>query len=130
MVEAATKNCAAPQPPAPPAAGPNFDALAISLTAQSNAISHEALWLTALGIIIAVVAIIGGIAWAKHVRSSAKDAAREAAEEEIKKIAPDIMNAWLTTEGLAALRQASQMAQPTTTTEDVADDIASRAGDE
>lgn len=62
---------------APP---PNFDALAVSIGAQGNAIAMQANWLTCGSIILALVAIIAGFAWGKIVTATAEREAREAAQ--------------------------------------------------
>jgi len=109
MVEAASKSCVASANAVAPGAiqaTPDWNAIATGLAMQANAISVTAA-------VLAIFALITAIAWAIFVRKSAKDEARKAAEEEMKKEAPNIINQWLTTEGIAIMRQALQMAQPT-----------------
>lgn len=123
LVEAASKVCVpAPVKEAPQ---PHWDALAVSLASQANAISVSAA-------ILGGLALISAVGWAIFVRASAKEEARKAAEEEVRKEAPAIIDAWLSTEGLAVMRQAAQLAQPSPTISslDTSNAVAAAAGDE
>jgi hypothetical protein len=85
MVSEAAKQCAAPT--SAPTPGPNFDALAASLAAQANAIASQSSWLTFGGVLLAVVALIAGVAWGRHVATTAKMEARRVSEREARKVA-------------------------------------------
>lgn len=60
---------------------PDFDALATALTSQSNEIMAQALWVTAGGVIIALIAIVAGIWWAVWIKLHAQAEARRMAGE-------------------------------------------------
>jgi hypothetical protein len=62
----------------PEQANPNWDAVAVSLTSQSNAIAFGA-------IVLAVIVAIAGVAWGRMITMNAEREAREMAEKEVKK---------------------------------------------
>jgi len=98
MVEAATRPC---QPlPAPPAeaVNPNWDSVAVSLTSQANAIAFGSL-------VLAVAAVLAGIAWGRIIGLQAKREARQVAEQEMEK--------WLKDEGIPMLRREISQFQQT-----------------
>jgi hypothetical protein len=78
-----------------------------------------------------IVAFLAALGWGYFIRHWAKEEARKAAKEEVELVAEGIMNEWLTTTGMALLRQASQMSQPATANgqADVANEIAANADD-
>ncbi|GAA0771245.1 hypothetical protein [Brevundimonas aurantiaca] len=90
MVEAATRPCQPLPAPPPEAANPNWDAVAVSLTSQANAISIGAAAL-------AVGALLGGIAWGRIIGRQAEREARQVAEQEVEK--------WIKDEGIPMLRR-------------------------
>jgi hypothetical protein len=85
IVEAAVRSCepVASVPPSQPDA--NWDAMAVALTSQANAVAWGA-------VIIAVIIAIAGIAWGRIIAMNAEQEARETAEKEVKK--------WLQDDGL------------------------------
>lgn len=91
LVEAAAQSCTikaaatvSASPAQVPSAEPNWDAMATSLSVLGAAIGVG-------GAVLAVIALVAGIAWAKLVRG----AAREIAREESRKCAEEHMKKWL-----------------------------------
>jgi hypothetical protein len=78
---------------------------------------------TVVAILIALGTIFVGIQWGKTIAREAKDEAAKAARDEVGRLAEPIIDRWLTTEGVAALRQAAQMTQPAGA-DDAANEIA------
>lgn len=94
IVEAATRSCQPAASIPPSASSPNWDAMAIALTSQSNAVAWGA-------VVLAVIVTLAGIAWGKIITINAEREAREMAEKEVKK--------WLQDEGLPlVLREANE----------------------
>lgn len=122
MVEAATHSCQ-PMISVPPNQGnPNWDALAVSLTSQSNAIAWGA-------VILAVIVAVAGIAWGRIITMNAEQEARReaqtAAESEAVK--------WLAEEGLPFIRREMEewkktFPQETTISEPDIDEMVAAAG--
>lgn len=94
MVEAATRSCQPMISVPPEQANPNWDAIAVALTSQSNAIAWGAV---VLGVIVAVV----GWAWAKTIAADAEREAREMA----KSCAEAYIAKWLADEAPGIIRQ-------------------------
>lgn len=118
MVEAATKSCVA----APQQAGdPNWDAMATSFSSLSLAFT----WGT---IILAVIALIGAIAWGWFVKGWAEKEARIEAE----KCATATINEWLSKEAPQIIRRHVEYLNDTSVgkTDDgkAADEIGEAAG--
>jgi len=78
LVEGAADHCASLQANATP---PNFDALATSMAAQSNAIAAQSNYLTLGSLVLGAIALVGVISWAYFVKAWAETAAREAVDE-------------------------------------------------
>jgi hypothetical protein len=94
FVESAARSCQ-PLVTAPPeAAHPNWDAIAVSLTSQSNAIA----WGSA---VLATIFAVAGFAWAKVV---ARDAEREA-RDMAKTCAEAYIGKWLAQEAPGIIRE-------------------------
>lgn len=93
VVEAASQSCQASAAPQVAPANPNWDAIAVSLTSQSNSIAFGAVVLTA-------IFAIAGLAWGQIITRNAEREAREMAEKEAKK--------WLSEEGIPFLRREMQ----------------------
>lgn len=83
MVESATRSCQPLISVPPEAAHPNWDAIAVSLTSQSNAIAWGA-------IILAVIVAVAGFAWGRIITLNAEKEAREMAEKEVKRWLQDV----------------------------------------
>ena len=83
----------------------HFDALATSFASLSVIIGL-------LTTVIAFGALLGLVVWGIFVRTWAKEEARRAADEELKRIAGPKLDEWLSTEGIAILLRASQLTQP------------------
>jgi hypothetical protein len=97
MVEAvAAKQCVSPAL-AVPQSPPNFDALAVSIGAQTNAIAAQANYLTLGSIILAVIAIVAAVGWGWLVKRWAEEAARDAVKKWMEQNAPGQMAAILNT---------------------------------
>lgn len=79
----------------PPEQGnPNWDAVAVALTSQSNAIAWGA-------VLLAMIVAVAGIAWGKIITMNAEQEARDMAEKEVKR--------WLQDEALPLiLREVSE----------------------
>ncbi len=106
MVESATRACQ-PMISVPPEQGnPNWDAMAVALSLQSNAIAWGA---TLLGVIFAVV----GWAWGKTIAAEAEREARTIAEREArtmaKSCAEDYITKWLAEEAPGIIRDRVDM---------------------
>lgn len=95
FVSAASRAC--PTPAAPPpttpvtaasTAQPEWDALASSLAGIGLAVAWG-------GTVLAIVALIAGIAWAKLLRGVARSEAQAVAREEARKCAEERMKVWL-----------------------------------
>ena len=89
-------------PPAPPAAQVNFDALATSFGALSNALTYGTL---IFALIFAIASILAGLAWGVLVRRAAEKEAREEAERCATRIADEKMAKWLATEAPQIVRR-------------------------
>lgn len=94
MVEAATRSCQPMISVPPEQANPNWDAVAVALTAQSNAIAWGAV---VLGVIVAVV----GWGWGKTIAADAEREARAMA----KSCAEDYIAKWLADEAPGIIRE-------------------------
>jgi len=98
LITAATAHCAAPPQvlaaPAPQVIKePNWEGVTTSLTALSTALAWGLF-------VIAVVTLLGLIAWGVFVKKWARDAAQETAQQ------------WLNTEGIRILREAKSLLNP------------------
>jgi hypothetical protein len=80
LIEAGTKPCPAPvaAPPLQAAPQPEWDALANSLASVGAAVAWG-------GTVLAIIALIAGIAWAKLLRGIAREESRRCAEELMEK---------------------------------------------
>ena len=94
MVESATRACQPMISIPPEQANPNWDALAVSLTSQSNAIAWGAV---VLGVIVAVV----GWAWGKTIAADAEREARAMA----KSCAEEYIAKWLAEKAPGIIRE-------------------------
>ena len=95
MVEAATRSCPATTPLASAqAANPNWDAIAVALTAQSNAISFGA-------VVLAIIIAVAGLAWGKIITLNAEREARDMA----KACADAYISKWLAEEAPGIIRE-------------------------
>lgn len=81
LVEAATKPCPVPLG-SPVAPQPEWDALANSFASLSSAFAWGAL-------LLGVLALLGGIAWARLVKRDAEEEARKEAQACVKKMMDD-----------------------------------------
>lgn len=81
-----------------PAASPNWDALAVSLTSQSNAIAWGA-------VILGVIVALAGFAWGKIITVNAEQEARQVAEKEARETAETEVRKWLQDEGFPMVRR-------------------------
>lgn len=95
FVSAASSSCPpalASQPNVPAAVAttkqPEWDALASSLAGIGVAVAWG-------GTVLAIVALIAGIAWAKLLRGVAREEAQKVAREEARKCAEEHMKVWL-----------------------------------
>lgn len=88
LVESATRSCQPLISVPPETPHPNWDAIAVSLTSQSNAFSWGAL-------LLGFVAIVAGFAWGKIVAVTAEKEAREAAREAAQACADVHIKKWL-----------------------------------
>lgn len=116
LIEAASRPC--PVPVAAPAAPqPEWDALANSFASLGAAFAWGSL-------IFALIALLGGIAWAKLVRGQAKDEAKRCAEETVRE--------WLNKEAPGIIRQHIDLLKDTSLGTDdddkAADEIGKEAG--
>lgn len=98
LVELATKPCNAPVSAPVVEQGPNWDALA-------TALSVVGVGLTVGGIILGIVAIIMGFAWAKLVKRDAEEEARKEARACVEKL----MAEWRTKELPTLVRQNAEI---------------------
>lgn len=98
MVEAATRSCQPMISVPPEPANPNWDAVAVSLTSQSNAIAVGA-------VILAVIVAVAGIAWGKIITMNAEREARKEAQTEARKTAESEAVKWLAEEGFPFIRR-------------------------
>lgn len=106
MVESATRACQ-PMISVPPEQGnPNWDAMAVALTSQSNSISFGA---AVIGVLFSVV----GLAWGKTIAGQAKQEARSIAEQEARAVAKSCAEAyiekWLAEEAQGIIRERVDM---------------------
>jgi hypothetical protein len=93
-VEAATKSCTPQAQPAPAAASqPNWDAMANSFASLSTALTWGS-------ILLAVIAIISGLAWGWVVAKRAENEART----EAKRCAQAVIDQWLAQEAPKIVR--------------------------
>lgn len=85
LIDAASRPCPTPVevPPVAVASQPEWDALANSLASVGAAVAWG-------GTVLAVIALIAGIAWAKLLRGIAREESRRCAEE--------LMDRWLAEE--------------------------------
>lgn len=70
---------------APP---PNLDGLAVAVTSQGSAVSLMSASLAILGLVIAVVALVGAVTWGYFVRKWALDLAKQTVEKWMDERAP------------------------------------------
>lgn len=94
MVESAAHSCQPVARPPIEAAHPNWDAIAVSLTSQSNAIAWGALAVT-------VIIAIAGLAWGRIITLNAEREAREMA----KTFAEAYIAKWLAEEAPGIIRE-------------------------
>jgi len=94
MVEAAAHSCQLANAAAPASANPNWDAMAIALTAQSNAIAWGA-------VVLGVIVVVVGLAWGKTIAAHAEREARVMA----KSCAEDYIAKWLAEEAPGIIRE-------------------------
>lgn len=119
LVQAATRPCPAPAaaPSVPMAPQPEWDALANSFASLGAAFAWGAL-------VFALIALLGGIAWAKLVRGQAKEEAKRCAEETVRE--------WLNKEAPGIIRQHLDLLRDTSLGTDdddkAADEIGKEAG--
>ncbi len=123
LVAATAKSCAPLPSPIPEPQ--HFDALAASFGALSSALTYGA-------IVIALITLLVGFAWGRYIAMEATKEALKGVREEVQRVTKAIMNEWLSVEGVAIIREARQMSQPTSApgSADVADAIAAKAGEE
>lgn len=129
MVEAATRSCQPMISVPPEQANPNWDAMAVALTAQSNAIAWGS-------IILAVIFFVAGLAWSRVVLATAKQEAREAADREAKAMAKscadDYIGKWLAEQAPGIIRERVDFILDATLGSDddatAADDLGEQAG--
>jgi hypothetical protein len=128
MVEAATNHCAA-APAAPPLTQtqPNFDAMAISLAAQSSSLTSIGNALTWGGVVLAIAATIAAIQWGRLVMREAVTEARESAQKWMDD--NGFQQVDRTVSAYMAARFAATQAEAVTDAEDVAADLED-SGDE
>jgi hypothetical protein len=98
VAHAAQDACASPVTNTPPelataiaaqgAQPPNLDALAVAVTSQGSAVSLMSTSLALLGLVIAVVALVGAVTWGYFVRRWALDLARQTVEKWMDERAP------------------------------------------
>lgn len=94
MVEAATRSCSTPPPTtAPTAAQPNWDAIANSFASLSVALT----WGT---ILLAIGAVVAGVAWGKHIARTAENEART----EARRCAEQFIQEWLSRDAPGIIR--------------------------
>lgn len=119
LVGVAAKACPAAAAPAttpvPTAPQPEWDALASSFASLGAALAWGS-------VIFALIALVGGIAWAKLVRGQAKDEAKRCAEESVKE--------WLAKEAPQIIRQHVEWLRDTSLGNDDDDDAADAIGKE
>lgn len=90
LLAKATPHCA---PAIPPTEAPaNFDALAASLAAQSNAISAQANYLTFATLVLGVIAVFLTLGWGLLVKIWAEKAAKDAVDDWMSKNANDAIS--------------------------------------
>lgn len=95
LIDAATRPCpVAVQATSSLAPQPEWDALANSFASLSSAFSWGAL-------LLGVLALLGGIAWARLIKRDAEEEARAAAKECVTKM----MEAWLANEAPQIIRR-------------------------
>lgn len=90
LIEAVDKPCPVSTATPPTAGQPEWDALANSFASLGVA-------LTWVSLFFALIALIGGIAWAKLVRGQAKEEAKRCAEDSVRE--------WLAKEAPQIIRQ-------------------------
>ena len=88
MVEHAANSCAeataaaaATPPPTPHPEQANLDALAVAVTSQSSSVAAQANAISLAALILAVLAVLGGVTWGWFVRRWALDVAKRSAEK-------------------------------------------------
>ena len=94
VVDAATRTCQPATTGSGEAAAPNWDAMAVALASQANAIAWGAL-------VLAVIVVIAGIAWGKIITARAEREARSMA----KTSADDYIQAWLSEKAPGLVRE-------------------------
>lgn len=94
MVESATRSCQPLIAAAPEQTNPNWDAMATSIASQSNAVAWGSL-------VLAVIVVIAGIAWAKITTANAEREARAMA----KACADEYIRDWLSKEAPGIIRE-------------------------
>jgi len=80
----------------------NFDALALSIAAQNNAIAWGAT-------VLALIALLGGLGWTFVVVSRAKHEAHKAALDHLDEVGPALMRKWLENNLPRYLRELKEM---------------------
>lgn len=93
IVEASTKSCAPTPAQSLAASEPNWDAMANSFASLSAALTWGSL-------ILALVGILGGLAWGRFIATRAENEART----EAKKCAEEIIKRWLSEEAPGIIR--------------------------
>lgn len=96
VVQAAQNACSTPVAEAAPQVAtatqgvspPNLDALAVAVTSQGSAVSLMSASLAILGLVIAVVALVGAVTWGYFVRRWALDLAKQTVENWMDERAP------------------------------------------
>lgn len=118
IVEAATKSCAAQtQPPPAPPSQPNWDAMANSFASLSTALTWGS-------ILLAVIAIISGLAWGWVVAKRAENEART----EAKNCAQAVIDQWLADEAPKIVRAHVEYLRNTSLGDEDDDDAADAIG--
>lgn len=105
LIGAAYKACPTPvaltgtaASPPPPVAQPEWDALANAFASLSMALAWGSL-------LLGIVAIAAGVAWARHVRKSAEEEARA----EARKCVEELMREWRSTDLPPLVRQSVEV---------------------
>lgn len=108
IVDKVAETCSTKSPQPPTAAeGPNLDALSASLASQGNALSAQANMVSLATLVIAVLALFGGIAWALYVRWRAGEIAKDTAKT--------VADNWLTENSASLVQQVAALISPSST---------------
>lgn len=94
LLDATVKSCAPTHQPSPVPPPPNWDALATTFGSLSVVIGL-------FGLLLGIIAIVAGFAWAKIVKRDAEDEARKEAKACVDKMLGD----WLATEAPQVVRR-------------------------